>query len=146
MKAIKPTWLALGLATLALNAAADPIAERQELMEQTRDALKPMVGMVKGEADFDAATVASGFETMRHTAEAAGALFPAGSETGGDTEAKSTIWSDRAGFDQALADFAAAVDAAIAAAPKSVEELKPVLSDVTKTCKGCHDGYRIDDH
>ena len=35
-------------------------------------------------------------------------------------------------------------DAAIAAKPDSLEELKKVAGPVFKTCKGCHEGYRVD--
>ncbi len=124
---------------------ADPIHERHEMMEDTRDAMKALGGMVKGELDFDADTVSASLATFGHAAENFGGLFPPGSEGGGKTEARPEIWSDRAGFDQALVEFANAVEAAEAAAPQSVEELKPVLSKVTKTCKGCHEKYRLED-
>jgi len=143
------TFLVFGLA-VALPAVLcsaqplDPIAERQDLMKHNRDALKPMVGMVKGELPFDAAIVAEGWKVMRHTADTAGELFPEGSETGGDTEARSTIWSDRAGFEKAMSDFGAAVDEAIAANPANVEQLQTTLGGVTKACKGCHDDYRVE--
>jgi cytochrome c556 len=126
-------------------AGDDPIAQREELMEETREAIKPLGAMAKGEREFDAAVVQASLQTFRHTAELFGGLFPEGTETGGGTEAKSTIWSDRAGFEQALADFSQAVDAGIAADPQSVEQLKPVLGSIGKTCKGCHDGYRIEE-
>jgi cytochrome c556 len=126
-------------------AGDDPIKEREELMEQTRDAMKPLGAMAKGEQAFDAAVVQASLETFTHAANQFGSLFPEGSETGGGTEAKSTIWTDRAGFNQALADFGQAVDAAKEANPQSVEELKPVLGSIGKTCKGCHDGYRVED-
>jgi cytochrome c556 len=145
MKALLAGTALLIMALPAVAGSDDPIQQRHELMEDTREALKPLVGMVKGEAEFDAAVAASSFETMQHTADTAGGLFPPGSETGGDTEARSTIWTDREGFDQALLDFANAVQAARDAAPQSVDELKPVLGAVTKTCKGCHDGYRVKD-
>jgi cytochrome c556 len=137
--------MSLALIPATLHAGEDPIAKRQDTMEETRDALKPLGAMVKGERAFDAAVVESSFKTWKHTAMTVGDLFPVGSETGGDTEAKSTIWSDREGFDAALANFGEAVDTAIAADPKSVEELKPVLGGVTKACKGCHDDYRVED-
>jgi cytochrome c556 len=140
------TTIAAALFTSWLWAGeGDPIHERHEMMEDTRDALKPMAQMVKGERDFDAATVSQGLATMQHTAEHYGDLFPPGSETGGDTEAKPEIWTDRAGFEQALADYASAVDAVAAAAPQSLTELKPALGKITKTCKGCHDSYRLED-
>jgi len=144
MKTVLTSTITLLFCTAALAASEDPIAQRHELMEDTRDALKPMVQMVRGEIGFDAALVAQGLQTMQHTAETAGGLFPPGSETGGDTEAKSTIWTDREGFERALSDYAAAVQAAIDASPQSAEALKPVLGDITGTCKGCHDGYRVE--
>lgn len=144
MRSLFATMFGVLFCTIALAASDDPIHQRHELMEDTRDALKPMVKMVRGEMEFDAAIVEQGLQTMQHTAETAGGLFPPGSETGGDTEAKSTIWTDRAGFEKALDDYAVAVQAAISAAPQSAEELKGALGDITKTCKGCHDGYRVE--
>ena len=50
----------LMFALLPLVAGADnhdPIAERQELMEGTRDALRPLIGMTRGQVEFDAAMV-----------------------------------------------------------------------------------------
>ena len=126
-------------------AGDDPIEQREEIMEQTREAMKPLGAMAKGERAFDAAVVQSSLETFHHTANVFGTLFPEGSETGGGTEAKSTIWTDRAGFNQALADFSQAVDEAMEASPQSVEELKSVLGSIGRTCKGCHDGYRVED-
>ena len=125
-------------------AGSDPIEERQELMEDTRDAAKVVGPMMKGEQAFDAEAAMAAFETWKKTATEAGDLFPEGSETGHDTEAKSTIWSDRAGFDAKLADFNTAVDAAIAAKPDSVDALKAAAGPVFKACKGCHDGYRVE--
>jgi cytochrome c556 len=123
----------------------DPINERHEMMEDTRDALKPMAQMVKGERAFDATTVSAGLATMQHTAEHFGGLFPPGSESGGNTEAKPEIWTDREGFEQAQAKFAAAVEQAVAGDPQSAEALKPLLGGITKTCKACHEKYRLQD-
>jgi cytochrome c556 len=135
------------LALLPLVAVADnhdPIAQRQALMEDTRDALRPLIGMTRGQVDFDAETVSNSLAVFAHTAEKAPALFPEGSETGGDTEAKATIWSDRTGFDQAFANFGEAVAAARAADIQSLEALQPQLQGVLKTCRDCHDSYRVE--
>ena len=130
--------------TSAAIAGSDPIVERQKLMEDTRDAAKVVGPMLKGEAAFDAEAAMAAFEVWKITATQAGDLFPAGSETGHDTEAKSTIWTDRAGFDAKLADFNTAVDAGIAAKPDSLEALKASAGPIFKTCKGCHDGFRVE--
>ncbi len=131
------------IATVAF-AGSDPIKERQHLMEETRDAAKVVGGMLKGKTEFDAEAAMAALRTWKKTATEAGDLFPEGSETGHDTEAKSTIWSDRAGFDEKMADFNTAVDAAIAAKPDSLDALKPVAGPIFDTCKGCHDGYRVE--
>ena len=123
---------------------ADPILERQHLMEDTRDAAKVIGGMLKEEQAFDAAAAMTALETWKKTATEAGDLFPEGSETGHDTEAKATIWSDREGFNAKLDDFNTAVDAAIAANPDSLEALNAAAGPVFKTCKGCHEGYRVE--
>ena len=131
------------IATVAF-AGSDPIKERQHLMEETRDAAKVVGGMLKGNTAFDAEAAMAALKTWKNTATKAGDLFPEGSETGHDTEAKSTIWSDRAGFDEKMADFNTAVDVAIAAKPDTLEALKPVAGPIFNTCKGCHDGYRVE--
>ena len=125
-------------------AGPDPIEERQQLMEDTRDAAKAIGGMLKQEQAFDATAAMDAFKVWQKTASEAGDLFPEGSAIGHDTEAKVTIWSDRAGFDEKMADFGARVDAAIAASPDSLEALNAAAGPVFKACKACHEGYRVE--
>jgi len=131
--------------TSPLFAGDDPVHERHELMEGVGDAAKPVGEMLKGERDFDAEVVMTSFQTFDEASSKFGELFPPGSEGGEDTEAAPAIWEDRAGFEEALAAWADAVDSAIAANPQTLEETKPVAGEVFKTCKGCHDNYRIED-
>jgi len=130
--------------TGAALAGSDPIKARQQLMEDTRDGAKVIGGMLKGKEPFDADAAMAALEAWKKTATEAGDLFPEGSETGHDTEAKSTIWSDRDGFNEKMAIFNTEVDAAIAANPDSLEALKVAAGPVFKACKGCHDGYRVE--
>ena len=125
-------------------AGDDPILTRQALMEDTRDAAKVIGGMLKGEQEFDAEAAMAALKVWQKTATEAGDLFPEGSESGHDTEAKETVWTDRDGFNQKMADFGTAVDAAISANPDSLEALKGAAGPVFKTCKGCHEGYRVE--
>lgn len=131
--------------TSPLFAGESPQHERHELMEGVGDAAKPLGQMLKGERDFDAGVVMTTLETFDDASARFGKLFPPGSETGEGTEAAPAIWEDRAGFDEALATWADAVDAAIAANPQTLEQTKPVAGDIFESCKGCHDTYRIED-
>ena len=133
----------LFIASVAV-AESDPIKTRQHLMEDTRDAAKVIGGMLKQEQAFDAEAAMAAFKVWKKTALEAGDLFPEGSETGHETEAKASIWTDRDGFNQKMADFNTQVDAAIAASPDSLEALKGAAGPVFKTCKGCHEGYRVE--
>ena len=130
--------------TGAAFAGSDPIKARQHLMEDTRDAAKVIGGMLKGKQPFDADAAMAALKTWKKTATEAGDLFPEGSETGHDTEAKATIWSDRDGFNDAMEKFDTAVDAAIAANPDSLDALKAAAGPVFQTCKGCHESYRVE--
>jgi cytochrome c556 len=126
--------------------ASETVQEaRHELMEQSKEAAKPVAGMLKGEQTFDAAVVMESFQTWAEIAAQFGDLFPEGSETGFDTEAKATIWSDRKGFEEQLEAFANASNAALEARPQDLESLKAAAGPVFKTCKGCHEEYRVED-
>ena len=125
-------------------AGSDPIKSRQQSMEDTRDAAKVIGGMLKQKQPFDAEAAMAAFEVWKKTATEAGDLFPEGSETGHDTEAKATIWTDRDGFNEKMANFDTQVDAAIAAKPDSLEALNAAAGPVFKTCKACHEEYRVE--
>jgi len=136
------------LATLLISSAtladSDPIQTRQQLMEDTRDAAKVVGGMLKQKQPFDAEAAMHSFKVWKETATQAGELFPEGSESGHDTEARATIWSDREGFDKEMANFNQQVDAAIAASPDSLDALHKAAGPVFKACKACHEGYRVE--
>lgn len=149
MQHLKPLFpiLILAVAGFAVSAVADghdPREKRQQLMKGVGKAAKPIGGMLKGEREYDAAVVSESLQTWHEARNQFGDLFPAGTETGMETEAAPAIWEDREGFEAALAEFGEATEAAIAAAPATLDEAKPVLGAVFKTCKGCHDNYRID--
>ncbi len=136
--------LAAALAPIA-SAGDDPRHERHELMEDVGDAAEPVGKMFKGELDYDMDVVMASLTVWHDASMRFGELFPEGSETGEGTEAAPAIWEDRAGFDEALAKFREATEAAIAASPETLEAAKPVIGPVFETCKGCHDSYRIED-
>lgn len=149
MKTANPARILLlaAIVTAPLLAAADtdPREVRHEIMEGVGDAAKPVGDMLKGEAAFDAATLAKSLRTFLDASEKFGDQFPAGTETGMDTRAAPAIWEDRAGFDAALAKLNDAVETAIAANPQTLDEARPAVGPVFEACKNCHDTYRLEE-
>ena len=125
-------------------AGEGPQQERHELMEKVGKAAKPVGKMLRGEAEYDWATAEKSLQKFKKVSGKFGDLFPEGSDTG-ETEAAPAIWEDREGFNQALQEWADATAAALEAAPATLDDAKPVLGGVFKTCKNCHDTYRIED-
>lgn len=130
-------------ALISSNAfAEDPANTRHELMEGVRDAAKVVGGMLQGKVDFDQDAAMESLRTFEAAGDQLGGLFPEGSEGG---EAAPAIWEDREGFEAEISKWQAATAAAIEAAPETLDAAKPVLGRVMKSCKGCHDSYRIED-
>lgn len=146
MKALMSVGLAACLAAglAAAPAGANPIEDRQAAMKQVGDAMKVVGAMMRGQRDYDAAAALAAFAAMNESAARYAGLFPEGSETGGDTEAAPAIWSDRAGFEEAVAKFESDTAAAVAAAPADMDAFRPVFGQVASNCKACHETYRID--
>lgn len=135
--------VALGALSVAGSALADPIATRQQIMKSVGAAAKVSGAMAKGEMDFNPDVAMAALTTFAAAGQSFTAFFPAGSETGGNTRARDTIWSDNAGFIAANDTFAkAAVDAA-AAKPGDLDAFKVAFGSVAQTCSTCHEGYRI---
>jgi len=120
----------------------DPAHERHELMEGVKEALNPLGAMLQGKAEYDQATAMASLQTFAEAGEKLGGLVPEGSQGG---EAAPAIWEDPEGFAEQIAKWQKATAAAIAAAPATLEEAKPVVNEVLQSCKGCHDSYRIED-
>ncbi|HZP66518.1 MAG TPA: cytochrome c [Rudaea sp.] len=71
--------------------------------------------------------------------------FPKGSDKGAVTDAGPEIWSDAAGFQAALDDYAAA-SKKFADVVKSGDAaaIKDTYRKVVASCKACHDKYKAD--
>jgi cytochrome c556 len=127
----------------ASMAHADAIADRKALMKANGEAMGVLAKTVKKEMAYDAAAVAAAFKTLNNSTKTFGDLFPAGSETGGETTVSPKLFADMAGFKTALAKLAADTDAAMKAAPANLEAFGPVFGAVAGNCKACHEAYRL---
>jgi len=125
-------------------AADDPIKERRQLMKGNGDAVKGIVAMLKGEKPYDGVEVQKSMKDINKSLATFVTLFPKGSETGGETAAKPEIWDSKAEFESIAKDLEAATAKAAAAAPGGLDAFKVAFGDVGKTCKACHEKFRVE--
>ncbi|MDF2372725.1 MAG: cytochrome c [Rhizobiaceae bacterium] len=130
--------ISTGFAGVALG-GDNPIADRKAIMKNTGAAADAGGAMLKGEVEFNLAAAQLILRTMNSTAHAVTYLFPEGSETGMETTAAPSIWSDPAGF-QAIADKMAADSSAKVT---DMDSFKAAFGATTASCGACHQGYRI---
>lgn len=124
-------------------AAEDPIAARKAVMKNNGAAVGALAKMVKGETEYDALAAQLAMRTIFSGVVALPSLFPAGSETGGETKASPKIWEDMAGFEAAAAKAASDAAAAIGPAGQGLDSLKGVFGSVAQNCSGCHETYQL---
>lgn len=132
--------LSLGVAGAA--AADDPIKARQELMKTVGKNTKFSAQMVKGKVAFESLLAEEAMETIAGVPDKYVNLFPAGSDKG-ETEASPKIWEDMDGFKATAAKLKEAALNGVKAANEGPEAFKAAFGELTKTCKSCHQDYRI---
>lgn len=128
---------------VSTSAFADPIADRKAAMKNVGMAMGTLVKMVKGQMDYDANAALLSFAIMNNAAIGYSSLFPAGTETGGETTAHAKVWSDTAGFTAGMDKFRDDAAAAIAAKPADLDAFKAAFGKVAANCKVCHETYRV---
>jgi len=132
-----------GALAVEVAIAADPIAERQQLMKTIARSRKAAADMAAGKADFDAAAAAAALQTVSDSAKTFPTLFPAGSDTG-ETEAAPAIWTDNAEFQRLAMLLSSEAGAAAAAKPQDPEALAAAMKGIGGVCRDCHDKFRIE--
>jgi len=71
-------------------------------------------------------------------------MFPDGTQTGHETKARPEIWSDRAGFEKAAANFWTAADKlATLAEANDKAGFATQYTATTQACGACHRAYRV---
>lgn len=136
-----------GVVASATAFAADPIETRKATMKAIGGAFGGvMLKMVKGQKPYDAKEAEAALQTMIAKAGTfdVDTLFPKGSGTGGDTAASPKIWTDGAGFRAAMAKMKETLPAQADNVGKGVGGLKVAIAAIGRTCKSCHDDYRLE--
>ncbi len=137
-KILLAALVATGVTATAF-ASDNPAKDRQLLMKSVGAATGVGGKMAKGEMEFNAAAAQLVLKTMNAGAHGFGYLFPEGSDKGEETEAAPAIWSDRAGFNAAVAKFAADTAGTVT----DEASFKAEFGKATANCGSCHKAFRI---
>lgn len=133
-------------ATVAAVAQADIIKQRQELMKGVGKANKLADDTLKGVEPFDQVALAEAMTHIAGVPDKYVTMFPEGS--GSDkfpkSEASPRIWKDMAGFKDAAGKLKVAATKAAAAAEEGEDAFKASFIAMSKTCKNCHESFRIE--
>lgn len=141
------TVLALAGTSLAFahGGATGVVKERMDAMKAMADHMKTIGAMVKGEARFDGKTAAAAAKAIARGGGKIGALFPEGSNHP-PSEARGLIWREWNNFlrlTSHLEEAALALSAKAGASANS-REIGAEFGALGKTCKSCHEKYRIE--
>ena len=97
----------------------------------------------RGQAPFDDKAVDKAFAQWADTAKKLPALFPPGSEKGGDNRASPTIWLNKDDFDKRAAAFGKVVADNRGKAVASLDGLKAAIPMIGDSCDNCHKDDRL---
>lgn len=132
----------LAVAASAVHAQQDAIAKRKEMMKTVGASAKLSNEMIKGDKPYDAKAAAEAMTKIAGHADFT-TSFPKGTETGGETTAAPKIWESTSDFEAKHKELVSAAAKAASEAEKGPDAFKAAFGDVGKTCKSCHDLYRI---
>lgn len=140
----------LALASLGVSLAfaqakpEDQIKYRQAAMTVTARSVGVLNAIAKGDVPFNKDVAQRHAATIADISDLpfqAGAFGP-GTDKAAPTKADPKVWSEPEKFKAAFDKFTLAAKA-LPAAAGDVVSLKTALADLGKTCKGCHDDYRM---
>ena len=134
-----PTSLALAQVSTSADAIVAGRQAAYDLQGSIADSMKRAV-----DTGADVKPYADGAKAMAAWGRAIPGMFPAGTETAHNTKAQPAVWSDRAGFEKAAANFTDSADKLSAAAATGD---KAAFADAFKatagTCGACHRTFRV---
>ena len=139
-------FAALGLPQEGARGVSGPdvIAVRQTSMDMSVITFRSMGDAMKAGAEaksqgFQAAMLAKWSKVLPQ-------MFPPGTgkgETSANTQAMPAIWQDRAGFDRAAANYAAATARLVSlATANDTAAFTKQLEEVNQACMSCHTRYK----
>ena len=128
-------------------ASANVIAARQASLDMSSITFRSMVKAM--EAGTDPKSLGYPAAALAKWAKALPGMFPSGTgqgETSVFSQALPAIWRDRAGFEQAAANYADATRRLVALAQEADKEgFTKQLEEVNQACASCHSRYKAGD-
>ncbi|GGZ01815.1 c-type cytochrome [Shewanella fodinae] len=122
----------------------DAIHYRQAVFEVLGHNFADIGAMVKGKKPFDKTAVVYRAENIAVLAKLPLEGFIDGTETG-HTEARATLWKNKADFESKLSDMQQNTLKLLSAAKSGDEsQVKQAFALTAKSCKACHDVYKKD--
>ena len=150
--AVFATLLAPALALVAAQASEPANVKelqkaRHDHYHKLGDSFKVIRDQIRTDKP-DLAAVKTAAQSVNDAAATQEKWFPAGSgPEAGKTQAKAEIWSKPAEFKTAMKNFAdAAPKLQTAANSGNVGAIRTAFADTGKTCKGCHETFRAEEH
>jgi len=128
------------VAATAAYAQTNVIQQRRAAMKAIGEQTDIAASILKGQAPFSVEKAELVFQTYKDKMVGFEKLFPPGSDTG-ETKATAAVWSDRAGYDAAIAKFNQAV-ADNAANGVTEAGFKAAFTAVAENCRACHQSYK----
>ncbi len=121
------------------------IKARHKLMADSVFAAKQAGGMVKGATPYDAGKAELAMRLISAAAFNMDKYFPKASipKKGSKSEASPKIWKNMADFLSEIEKFKTSSNAAIKLAGQGEDAFKGGFMGVMKSCKSCHENYRI---
>lgn len=131
----------LGASTVV--AADEPQVVRQQMMKKIGGAMGALAGIAKGEKPYDAEVVKASLATMTEVTKTFPDQFPAGTETGAETEASPKIWQNMDDFKAKAAALGKQAETVLAQLPADQAAVASAIGPIGKSCASCHESYRV---
>ncbi|MBI3523825.1 MAG: cytochrome c [Betaproteobacteria bacterium] len=122
----------------------DAIGYRQSVMNVVGHAFGPMISMAQGKIPYNKDVVVKNSNVLDTIIDLPWTSFAPGTEKGAPTKASMKIWSESEKFKE-HADKVQQAAANLAKVAKTGDEkaVKTAIGELGKSCKSCHDDYRL---
>lgn len=134
---------AICLGAAAAGAEDAPQLVRQGLMKQIGASVGALGAIAKGEKPYDAEVVKKSLTTISADAKDFPNHFPAGSETGMETQASPAIWQNMDDFKAKAMKLSQDAQTILASMPADQAAVGQAMKTLGAECGACHQAYRL---